>query len=240
MWNEALLLACVLLKVHHVDLAKCGMKPCCSPVYFWKYIMWTSTHTSWIKLWWTCLYVTTSFKTCVVTEECLSPRPSQDTTEKCPLRNGLFIEDPAASFFQVCLHRPFSLHYNSYADQAGPPVQGRTRDRRSLLNTLFVTVLSFYNAHSRVSLGIKLWWTCLYVTTSFKTCYVAEECLSPRPSQDTTEKCLRELASVFTPELALAAYIPLCRIFGRCVIVFVFIAKVVAVIWKTWLNCEML
>ncbi|XP_076442450.1 WD repeat-containing protein 81-like [Babylonia areolata] len=41
-----------------------------------------------------------------------------------------------------------------------------------------------------------------------------EECLSPRPSQDTEEKCLRELASVFTPELALAAYIPLCRIFG--------------------------
>ncbi|KAL8618351.1 hypothetical protein ACOMHN_047423 [Nucella lapillus] len=41
-----------------------------------------------------------------------------------------------------------------------------------------------------------------------------EECLSPRPSQDTAEKCLRELAAVFTPELALAAYIPLCHIFG--------------------------
>ncbi|PVD25475.1 hypothetical protein C0Q70_13131 [Pomacea canaliculata] len=38
-----------------------------------------------------------------------------------------------------------------------------------------------------------------------------EECVSPRQDQ---EKCWQELTYVFTPELALAVYIPLCRIFG--------------------------
>ena len=51
----------------------------------------------------------------------------------------------------------------------------------------------------------------------YKLGLVTEECLSPRPGQDTAEKCHQELAAVFTPELALAVYIPLCRIFGRSV-----------------------
>ena len=51
----------------------------------------------------------------------------------------------------------------------------------------------------------------------YKSGVVTEECLSPRPGQDTMEKCHQELAAVFTPELALAVYIPLCRIFGRLV-----------------------
>ena len=51
----------------------------------------------------------------------------------------------------------------------------------------------------------------------YKLGLVTEECLSPRLGQDTAEKCHQELAAVFTPELALAVYIPLCRIFGRSV-----------------------
>ncbi|KAK7504154.1 hypothetical protein BaRGS_00004458, partial [Batillaria attramentaria] len=52
-------------------------------------------------------------------------------------------------------------------------------------------------------------WHCL---SAMGTVDERDECLSPR--HDTAEKCRQELAAVFTPELALAVYIPLCRIFG--------------------------
>ena len=62
-----------------------------------------------------------------------------------------------------------------------------------------------------------VWSSYLWLFNVLKGHFVTEECLSPRLGQDTAEKCRQELAAVFTPELALAVYIPLCRIFGRSV-----------------------
>ncbi|CAG5133520.1 unnamed protein product, partial [Candidula unifasciata] len=41
-----------------------------------------------------------------------------------------------------------------------------------------------------------------------------DDYMDPRSPSSTAEKCAQELRSVFCPELALACYIPLCRIFG--------------------------